>query len=145
MKKLFFYSFVFLSLMLNSNSVFSQGRITEVEDGDLFTITVKGYASKNLWLGCTVNPDTYNEVDLKPQEVPKGNFEIKFNLSAGAASSLMQGNSSVPYVVALWEDKISLRECEKKYGEGSEKCKWARKNKYQMEGRVDRKAGSYTP
>jgi len=145
MIKLFIYLFAVTLFVLSSNPAFSQGKISEVEEGDLFTITVKGHASKDLWLGCTVNPDTYKELDLKPEKVRKGNFSINFNLSAGAVGSLMDGKSSVPYVVALWEEKISLNECEKKYGKGSEKCKWARKNKYQMEGRVDRYSGSYTP
>jgi len=145
MKKLVFFLFIMIFSILQSHNVFSQGKIGKVEEGDLFTITVKGYASKDLWLGCTINPDTYNEIDLQPQKVPKGNFAIKLDLSTGAVSSLMQGNTSIPYVVALWEEKISLRECEKRYGEGSEHCKWARKNKYQMEGRIDRYSGSYTP
>jgi hypothetical protein len=104
-------------LLLQSHDVFSQSRIIKVEDGDLYTIIVKGFASEKLWIGCTVNPDTYSEIDLKPEQVPQGEFTVKFNLSTGAGNSLMQGNTSVPYVVALWKERIriSLRECEKRY------------------------------
>jgi len=130
-------------VLIQSHSVFSQSRIIKVEDSDLYTIIVRGFASEKLWIGCTVNPDTHSETDLKPQQVPQGEFTVKFNLSTGSVSSLMQGNTSVPYVVALWKERISLRECEKRYGKGSKQCKWARKNKYQLEDRIDRYTGRY--
>ncbi len=143
MKNFNYYLVVMVLFVFQSTSVFSQGKINKVIDGDLFTIVVKGYASEKLWIGCTINPDTYSEIDLKPKRVSKGNYEVSFNLSTGAANSLMRGNSSIPYVVALWEEKISLKECEKRYGKGSKQCKWARKNGYQFEGRIDRYSGRY--
>jgi len=141
MKNILVYLITLTLFILLSNLAFSQGRIIEVEDGDFYTIYVKGYASKNMWLGCTINPDSYNEVDLKPQKVTGGRFTISFNLSSGSISNVMKGKTT--YVVALWENKISLKQCKRKYGKGSERCKWARQNGFQMEGRVDRYSGSY--
>ena len=37
----------------------------------------------------------------------------------------------------------SLRKCEKKYGKSSDDCKWAKRNGFQMEGRLDRRKGTY--
>jgi hypothetical protein len=151
MKKYIYYSFAIVFLILNSNYIYSQSKITEIKKGDsLFpTIIVKGYASQKMWLGCTINPDTYSEVDLKPKKVKKGYFEIEFNMSAGLTAGLFErtkkGSSSIPYVVALWEDRINLRKCEKKYGKGADQCKWARKNGHQMEGRIDRRVGKLNP
>jgi hypothetical protein len=140
--KQFFYCLMSMSLIiLQSQIAFSQGKISEVKDGGLLTIIVKGYASKDLWLGCTVNPDTYNAIDLKPQKIAQGSFSIKFYLKSLSASNVMEGG--IHYVVALWEEKISLKECEKRYGVGSKQCEWAKKNNYQMEGRIDRYSGEY--
>ena len=151
MKRRFYYSLTIICLLLGSSFIYSQGRITEVKKaGGLFpTIVVRGYASHTMWVGCTIHPDTYNEIDLDPQKVKKGNFEIVFDMSVGLTVGLVErakgGSSSIPYVVALWEKKINLRKCEKKYGKDAAECKWARKNGYQMEGRIDRHSGSYTP
>lgn len=135
------FSLIVTFLFLMSQNGFSQGTINRVNKSNGYKISVKGSASKDLWLGCTVNPDTYNETNLTPIRISKGNFTVQFDLYKGMASNLRQANNTIPFVVALWEERINLRECEKKYGKGSDNCKWAKREGYQLEGRVFRKTG----
>jgi hypothetical protein len=144
MKKLSSIIIIVIFSLLKSQFLYSQSTIARVTVDSGFKITIKGYASKDLWLGCTLNYDTYNETNLGALKVMKGNFSEQFNAYSALAKNLARGNSSIPYVVALWEEKINLRECEKRYGKGSERCKWARLNTYQLEGRVFRKTGELT-
>jgi len=119
-----------------------EGVITEVDTkGTLWHIVVKVSGEGTLWVGCSVYPsgrENSYEVDLDPIKL-KGSGEVKFNIFP--YFSVHRGE--LDFVVALWEDKISLKECEKKYGKDSEKCKWARDMGFQMEGRLDSEEGTY--
>jgi len=134
---------VLLFVIINGTSFAGSSRIVQVDDdGNMGYILVKVSGSGTLWVGCTVYPAGFGkyEVNLDAQKI-KGNGVAKFYV----LPRMRPSESGLDYVVALWEDKISLRECEKKYGKGSERCRWARSIGYQMEGRLDRKQGSYKP
>ncbi len=138
-----FYMILIVVTILSGIAFGKSGRIVSVDDdGNGGYIIVKVRGEGTLWVGCTVYPAGHGkyEVDLKPVKV-RGSDEAKFNVLPRMDFS----KRSLDYVVALWEDKISLRKCKKKYGKGSDRCRWARKNGYQMEGRLDRKQGSYRP
>jgi hypothetical protein len=118
------------------------GRFTKVDDdGNMGYLVVEVSGRGTLWVGCTVFPAGFGkyEVDLDAKKVTNGGT-VKFNF----LPKMRAGNTALDYVVALWEDKISLRKCEKIYGKNSERCKWARGEMgYQMEGRLDRRQGTY--
>ena len=133
-----FLLFIFILPVL---SFAGSGSFTKVDDdGNMGYLAVKVRGSGTFWVGCTVFPAGFGkyEVDLDAKKV-KGGGIVKFNI----LPHMRTGKRSLDYVVALWKDKISLRKCEKKYGKNSERCKWARKNGYQMEGRLDRRQGTY--
>ena len=120
------------------------GRIIKVDDeGNGGYLVVDVRANKTVWVGCTVYPQGRGgyEQNLKPIEVKKGYGKAKFNVLPRMDFTKRR----LDYVVVLWEKKISLRKCEKKYGKGSSDCRWARSMGYQMDGRLDRREGSYTP
>lgn len=96
-----------------------------------------------LWVGCTVYPPG-GEVELPAVRV-SGSSTVKFNVQAVMANypmAIAQGGR-LHYVVALWQEKINLAQCERKYGKNSPNCQWARANGYQMEGRLDQREGDY--
>lgn len=135
---LFCFSFVFPTFSLAGS-----GRIVQIDDkGNAGSIIVTVSGSGTLWVGCTVYASGRGGwgSDLDTQKV-KGSGEVRFNVS----HKLSPSKQRLDYVIALWEKKISLRECEKKYGKGSDNCKWARRNGYQMENRLDRREGAYKP
>ena len=118
------------------------GRITNIDDsGNMGNIIVTIRGEGTLWVGCTVYPAGHGkyEVNLDAKKI-RGSGKVKFMVMPRVRT----GETDLDYIVALWEDKISLRKCEKKYGKGSERCKWARVKGYQMEGRLDRREGTYT-
>ena len=127
-------------LMLASVAIAGSGRIAK-HYGKLTNLIVEVQGSGTVWIGCTVHK--YGEKDLKPQKMSAPGV-VKFDFSEWYAdpSTIMDG---VKYTVAVWQDKISKRECYKKYGDGSEKCRWAEKNGYQMEGRLDSQTGNFKP
>ena len=134
---------LFLLFLFPGLSAAGSGSFTKIDDeGNMGYLIVEVRGSGTFWVGCTVFPAGFGkyEVDLDAKKV-KGGESVKFNV----LSQMRTGNTSLDYVVALWEDKISLKKCEKKYGKNSERCKWARKNGYQMEGRLDRRQGTYKP
>jgi hypothetical protein len=139
MRNFCIYSILLFIWLFDNSISYSQGSISSITKTSGFKITVSGYASKELWLGCTINYDTYKELDLTPVKISKGSFSQEFDLYKGFANNIAGGDFTLPVAVALWQEKISLKECEQRYGKGSEKCKWARKNNYQLEGRVARK------
>jgi len=138
--------FIFITHASSAYCGGSTGNITNIEDsGTMFKLIVSIRGKSTLWVGCTVYPPGYPpERDLKPKKI-KGSGTVTFNLAPFMANAdvIMQGY--LDYTVALWENKISLRKCEKKYGKGSERCQWAIKNGYQMEGRLDRRQGKLSP
>ena len=132
-----------LFILYNCSSFTGNGRIFEVNnDENMSNIIVKVHGNGTFWVGCTVFPSGFGKygVDLDAQKV-RGGSAVKFKVLPGVDI----GESRLDYVVGLWEDKIDLRECERKYGKGSHRCQWARKNGYQMEGLLDRKQGTFTP
>jgi hypothetical protein len=139
----FFYTILIIFTIFTGIASGESGRITNLDDeGNSRYIVVKVRGEGTLWVSCAVYPAGHGkyEVDLEPVEVHDSG-EAKFNL----LSKISLGKTSIDYVVELWEDKIGLRKCEKKYGKDSENCKWAIKNGYKMEGRLDRREGTYRP
>ncbi|MFC1840732.1 hypothetical protein ACFL1N_14210 [Thermodesulfobacteriota bacterium] len=134
---------VLFSFIFTSGPSAGNGRITNVDDdGNMGNIIVEVRGSGTLWVGCTIYPNGRGKYykDLEAKKV-KGGGKVSFNVLPHMSYS--RGSTSLEYVVALWEGKISLRKCEKKYGKNSDECISARRNGYQMEGRLDRREGTY--
>ncbi|MBZ0271358.1 hypothetical protein K8I61_04935 [bacterium] len=140
----------FIVIVLGVAFAFAGGaRIKNVIDdpsktmGDII-VEIEGTGS--YWVGCTVFPVGRGkyEVDLDAQKVSApGTVKFPAVSKAGGFNTLTGGG--LDYTVALWQDKISLKECEKKYGANSDSCQWAKSNGYQMEGRLDSREGKMTP
>ena len=138
-----FYGLSFLFILSGSIAFGQDGKISEVHDyGNWGYLIVNIRGEGTLWVGCTVYPSGLKNkgVDFKPVEV-KGDSEAKINVF----SEMNSYDERLEYVVTLWKDKISLKECEKKHGKGSKHCEGARRNGFQMEGPLDRKQGIYQP
>ena len=138
-------AFLLIFILINTPAGIAFGksaRIINIDDsGNMgyLIVTVRGEGT--IWVGCTVYPAGQGmyEVNLDAIKV-RGSDKVKFMVMPHVRT----GKTDLDYIVALWEDKISLRECERKYGKGSENCKWAKSKGYQMEGRLDRREGTYT-
>lgn len=143
LNKSIFYTILIIFTIFTGIVSGDSGRITSLaDDGNSRYIVVKVRGEGTLWVVCTVYPAGHGKykVDLEPVEV-RDSGDAKFNL----LSKISSGKTSIDYVVSLWEDKINLQKCEKKYGKDSDNCKRARRNGYQMEGRLDRREGTYRP
>ena len=104
------------------------------------SLRVQGHTGRHnqLWLGCTLNPsDPRRQLDLEAVAV-RGPFAVEFVIRPGDRAR--RGDS---YVVSLWQRKIQRDRC--RLGTNGRPCGACAKMGYHLEGRLDRKDGSWSP
>jgi hypothetical protein len=112
---------------------------------------------KTMYVGLTINPDTKNEINFRGEKVHSGISYVDFDVSKihRNSNSLKRVftdpenyakneivNEELPYVVALWENKVNIINCTLDNGKP---CRYCKKRGYHLEGRIDRETAGYSP
>ena len=135
------------SLAVDSSAQERRGtRIIGVETDRLSNdLIVKVSGRGTVWVGLTIDPG--REIDLAPVRIwPEhpGIAIARFSgieLAAHLADRVPQ--EGFDYVVTLWRERISPRNCRRPFGRGSERCAPAERSGFRMEGRLDEWEGRY--
>ena len=110
-------------------SVFAGGRIIDVKSSSgVQAIITYEVTSGKLWLAWSYEMNG-RMIDYKPVAVKKGTRTKVVSLP-------MDPGSTGTLHISLWNKKVSSRKCAKQ--NGGTACQYCKKNKYHMEGRVDR-------
>ncbi len=106
---------------ISSKSFSQEVKVEKIGGNDSFA-RVTGFAPKKVWLGVTVVVDG-KEQDYQVVEV-KGKFTKDYNLKS-LLDMANAANSSIKWIVCLWEKKVN--NCG---------CQYCKRNGYHMEGRI---------